>query len=159
MKPGPSDIPKVSRGDFWVNRIYFVLLPIILGITLIGLFVTLQTNSQNKDLNKQSLNCTRAVGEAIAKYTQDLVPIKLDPKTCTITADQPKPTNNTSTGETTPASTPQVSTPAPKPDTPTQNTPQSNPAPSQPNNPAPPSTPPPDRGVLPDGIPVLGPLL
>lgn len=81
----PADIPKTNRSDTWINRVYFVLLPIILGITLIGLFVTLQTNNTNKDLNKQNLSCTRAVAEAIAKYTNDLVPIKLDPKTCIIT--------------------------------------------------------------------------
>lgn len=95
----PIDVPKPSRGDAWVNRVYFVLLPIILGIVLIVLFVTLQTNNQNKDLNQQNLRCSRIVAEAIAKYTDDHQPIKLDPKTCKIT------THNTpgNTDVTTPA--------------------------------------------------------
>lgn len=49
----PHNMPKVSRMDYWINRTYFVLLPIILGIALIGLFTTVQTNRQNAEIIKR----------------------------------------------------------------------------------------------------------
>lgn len=140
-----------SKSDFWINRLYFVILPIILGITLVGLYTSLQTNRQNTEIieqikvvadqtktaieenqsiAKQNRSYSRCIAQIFAKYTRDDVPIRiLDLDTCT-TDSQTKATNDTKTGGTAPGDSPSTEpTPAPNSSQPSQ--------PSQPQNPPP----------------------
>lgn len=106
-------------------------------------------NSQNKDLAKKNQDYILCVAKIFADYTHDFVPVNIENfDTCTIKADN---TSDAALSEPSNASSGPVEISSPNSTTP-PNPSQSNNLPNEPEAPI-------DDGLLPDAIPILGPLL
>lgn len=106
-------------------------------------------NSQNKDLAQKNQDYILCVAKIFADYTHDFVPVNIENfDDCTIKADN--------TSDATPSESSSVSSEPAETSSPNSTT---SPEPSQSNNSSNQPETPKDDGLLPDVIPVLGPLL